>query len=318
VLGKEGFNDSPNLAPFFVIGASRSGTTLLRLMLNEHPALHVPRESWFLIDLMDKLPLEYPLSRDQIRLAFEIITTHWRWIGWDVEDSCLWDRLASLHEPLLRDLIDAVFNLSSERSGKYSWGDKTPEYIRHIDRLHTVFPEAKFVHIIRDGRDVTLSLTRYDYRMGELSENAKYWAEWVAAGIESGRRLPEDLYLEIAYEDLVVNAEPTLRKLCQFLTVPYDHRMLGFYRNAGRNVASWEWGHHYKTLNPLSSKEVYKWRREMRTLDLIKFESVAGYTMDRTNQARVFTRMYRIIPMAFTALSKVTTWSLPLLQKVRP
>jgi hypothetical protein len=94
--------------------------------------------------------------------------------------------------------------------------------------------------------------------------------------------------------------------------------MLAFHRNAGRNVASWEWGHHYKTLNPLSSKEVYKWRREMRTLDLIKFESVAGNTMDRTNQARVFTRIYRIVPMAFTALSKVTTWSLPLLQKVRP
>jgi hypothetical protein len=308
---------TPNLAPFFVIGASRSGTTLLRLMLNEHPALHVPRESWFLIDLMDKLPLEYPLSKEQIRLAFEIITTHWRWIGWEVEDSCLWDRLAPLHEPLLSDLIDAVFKLSSERSGKYSWGDKTPEYIRHIDRLHTVFPEAKFVHIIRDGRDVCLSLTRYDYRMGVLSENAKYWAEWVAAGIESGRRLPEDLYLEIAYEDLVVNAEQTLRKVCQFLTVPYDHRMLEYHKNAGRNVASWEWGHHYKTLNPLSSEEVHKWRREMRMLDLIVFESVAGYTMDRTNQDKVFTGIYRTIPRAYTALNEVTKRSVGLLQKVR-
>lgn len=306
-----------NVAPFFVIGASRSGTTLFRLMLNEHPALHVPRESWFLIDLMDKLPLEYPLSKEQIRLAFEIITTHWRWIGWDVEDSCLWDRLALLHEPLLSDVIDAVYKLSSEQSGKHSWGDKTPEYIRHIDRLHTVLPEAKFVHIIRDGRDVCLSLTRYDYRMGVLSENAKYWAEWVAAGIESGRRLPEDLYLEIAYEDLVVNAEPTLRKVCQFLTVPYDQRMLEFHRNAERNVASWEWGHHYKTLNPLSSEEVHKWRREMKMLDLIVFESVAGDTMDRTNQDKVFTGISRTIPIAFAALNKVAKRPARLLQNVR-
>jgi Sulfotransferase family len=308
---------TPKLAPFFVIGASRSGTTLFRLMLNEHPALHVPRESWFLIDLMDKLPLEYPLSREQIRLAFEVITAHWRWKDWDIEDSYLWDRFASLQEPLLSDLIDAVFRLSSEKSGKERWGDKTPEYIRHIDRLHTVFPQAKFIHIIRDGRDVCLSLTRYEYRMGVLSENAKYWAEWVAAGIESGRRLPENLYLEVAYEDVVVNTEQTLREICRFLTVPYDQRMLEFHNDAGRNIASWEMGHHYKTLNPLSSKEVFKWRREMGTLDLIVVEAVAGHTMDRTNQDRVFTRTYRIIPMAYTALNKVTSWSLPLLHKVR-
>jgi hypothetical protein len=308
---------TPNFAPFFVVGASRSGTTLLRLMLNEHPALHVPRESWFLIDLMDELPLADPLSREQVRLAFDLITAHWRWKDWEIENSRLWDRFASLHEPLLGDLIDAVFKLSGEQSGKGSWGDKTPEYIRHIDRLHTVFPEAKFVHIIRDGRDVCLSLTRYEYRMGVLSENAKYWAEWVAAGIESGRRLPKNLYLEVAYEDVVDNTEQTLRKICQFLTVPYDHRMLDFHKNAGRNLASWEMGHHYKTLNPLSSQEVYKWRKEMGMLDLIVFESVAGNTMDKTNQDKVFTSIYRTIPMAFSALCKVTKWSLPLLQRVR-
>jgi hypothetical protein len=125
------------------------------------------------------------------------------------------------------------------------------------------------------------------------------------------------LYLEVAYEDVVDNTEQTLRKICQFLTVPYDHRMLDFHKNAGRNLASWEMGHHYKTLNPLSSQEVYKWRKEMGMLDLIVFESVAGNTMDKTNQDKVFTSIYRTIPMAFSALCKVTKWSLPLLQRVR-
>jgi hypothetical protein len=307
------------LAPFFIVGASRSGTTMLRLMVNEHPALHVPRESWFIMNLMDELPLQSSLSEDQVRLAFDIVTAHWRWKDWEIEENHLWDRFARLHEPLLSDLIDAVFTLSSERSGegKCRWGDKTPEYIRHIDRLHTVFPEAQFIHIIRDGRDVCLSLTRYEYRHGILSENAKYWAEWVAAGIESGRRLPKSLYLEVAYEDVVINTEQTLKEVCQFLGVPYSPRMPEFYKNAEKNVSMWQMGHHYKTLRAPSSDEVHKWKREMGTLDLIVFEAVAGRTMDKVNQTRKFRGMYRIIPMVFTALDKVAKQALPLLQKLR-
>jgi len=264
---------------------------------------------------MDALPLESPLSEEQIRLAFDIVTAHWRWKEWGIAESRLWDRLAPLHEPLLSDLIDAVFRLSSERSGAHRWGDKTPEYIRHIDRLHKVFPEAKFIHIIRDGRDVSLSLTRYEYRDGVFSENAKYWAEWVAAGIESGRTLPKSLYLEIAYEDVVLRTEQALKKVCQFLDVPYSPTMPKFYKHVEKNLAYWELGHHYKTLRPPSCEEVHKWRREMGMLDLVVFEAVAGRTMDKVNHSRSFSGISRIIPETYRALIKVAEWSLPLLQK---
>ena len=93
--------------------------------------------------------------------------------------------------------------------------------------------------------------------------------------------------------------------------------MLEFHRNAERNVASWEWGHHYKTLNPLSSKEVHKWRREMRMLDLIVFESVAGYKVGRTNQDKIFTGGFRAIPIAVSALNKGTKRPVRLLQEMR-
>jgi Sulfotransferase family len=321
--------------PFFIVGADRSGTTMLRLMINEHPALHVPRESWFLIDLMNELPLDSPLSERQVRRAFDIITTRFRWKDWDWKDwevehanRELWDRLAPLHEPCLSDLIDAAFSLSSERSGKYRWGDKTPEYVKEIDRLHTVFPRARFIHIIRDGRDTHLSLMFWGIRSRNYSEmwglrsraffeNAKHWADPVAAGIESGRRLPRGLYLEIAYEDVVLKTEQTLGKVCQFLDVPYSPKMLEFYKNAGETLSGWEQKIHYKTFRPPSSDDVFKWRREMNMLDLIAFEAIAGCTMDKANQVREFSGIYRIVPVAFTVLNKVAKWSLPILRKVR-
>jgi hypothetical protein len=290
---------------------------MLRLMMNEHPALCVPRESWFIINLMNQLPLESPLSEQQVRLAFDIITAHWRWKDWEIENKRLWDTLVALREPFLSDVIDAVFRLPSEGSRKHRWGDKTPEYIQEIDRLHALFPKAQFIHLIRDGRDVCLSLTLYKYRNGVLSQNAKYWADYVAAGIASGRRLPKGLYLEIAYEDVVINTEQTLKKVCRFLNVPFSPKMTKFYENATNNIASWETGHHYKTFRPPAPDDVHRWRREMKTLDLITFEAVAGRTLDKAYQARRLSGVYRVIPAAYSVLKRIAPRHLPILQKVQ-
>jgi hypothetical protein len=290
-------------APFSVVGADRSGTTMLQLMGNEHTALHVPREPWFILGLMSKLPLESTLSEEEVRLAFDIISAHWRWKDWEIEAEHLWDRLVSLHKPFLSDLIDAVFRLSSERTGKYRWGDKTPGHVKEIDRLHTVFREAQFIHIIRDGRDICLSLIRYQFRKGNLSENAKYWAEAGSAGIGSGRKPPKSLYLEIAYEGVVINTGKTLRKVYRFLTVPYSPKTLECHKNVGKDGSHSEMGLHYTALRSPYSEEVHRWRREMGTFDLIAFEAIAGRTMDKVNQARKFTDAHHAVPMAFTVLN---------------
>jgi len=291
-----------NTAPFFIVGSDRSGTTLLRLMLSEHSLLHVPRESWFLIKLMSRLPARSPLTRKQVQIAYDIITTHWRWKDWEIEDRELWDRLKHHSEPSLSELIDAVFRLSSVLSGKPRWGDKTPEYVMEIDRLHTVFPEAQFIHIIRDGRDVCLSLMKYKWRGIGLRQNAMYWAKHVAAGIESGKKLPKHLYLQVAYEDLVLDTENTLTKVCQFLDVAYSPLMLGFHKNAAKSIAPWEQGLHHKTMRPPSPDDVHRWRREMGLVKLIAFEAIAGGTMDKANQVRRFSGVYRAVPQTLAVV----------------
>ena len=96
-------------APIFIVGCGRSGTTMLRLMLNEHPEIHIPNESWFLPRLWKALPSDRLLSENQLKTAHRIITNHWRWQFWEVTDEQLWSTLKDLDNPSLVDVIGATY-----------------------------------------------------------------------------------------------------------------------------------------------------------------------------------------------------------------
>ena len=285
--------------PFFVVGADRSGTTMLRLMLNEHPRLRIPHESWFIPKLMNNLPLQSPLTQEEVRLAFDLIVSSSRWQkNWEIPTQKLWDILSKLKQPLLSELIDAVFRGCINPENKPRWGDKTPTYIKQISRLHQVFPQAKFIHLIRDGRDVCLSLRKTGWHGGLTSSSAKYWRRSVATGIEQGRTLGSDLYCEVKYEDLVLNSATTLKHLCTFLGEEYDTSMLGFYQHSAAELPQWEKQKqvHNKTMRPPQASDVHRWKREMTLLDVAIFEAEAGEVMDQVGQTRKFQGPLRLIP----------------------
>ncbi len=305
--------------PFFVVCCPRSGSTMLRLMLNEHPRLGVPDESFFLADLMNKLPLNSPLSQEDKRLAFDIISNHERWVNPKFKfraasNEKLWDIISSLEQPLLSELIDAVFRNCTNLENKPRWGDKTPAYIHEINRLHRVFPTAKFIHLIRDGRDVCISLRtlylnnrhkegletrRFMWHLGRtIPVAAKFWGKSVDAGIESGQKLVPELYLEIHYEDLILRTEDTLKHLCSFLGEEYDDRMLSFYKSASKSTMKEpeSFQPHAKTHRPPDPSDTYRWRTEMSLMDVALVEAFAGKTMDRVGQTRRFRGPLRLIP----------------------
>ena len=154
----------------------------------------------------------------------------------------------SLPEPSLGELIGRVFQISCRRARKSRWGDKTPRYVTDISRLHRVFPGAKFVHIIRDARDVCLSLRQAWRHTWHYS--AEYWSQTVRAGVAQGQSIGMDFYLEVAYEDLVRQPEPMLRRICAFLGEDFEPKMLEFHRQAAVNIAPWEKDLHAKTVRP--------------------------------------------------------------------
>lgn len=302
--------------PFFVVGTSRSGTTMFALMLNAHSELHVPNETWFLSDLMDELPLDGWLSTQQVESALSIVLGHWRWREWGVEDRRLANSLRRLDRPTLAEVIDSIFSLPLADSSKVRWGDKTPGYTTEIERLHHVFPRAQFLHIIRDGRDVCLSLKKTGWHGETIGKIADYWAATVAQGRAVGRTLPRGLYMEVPYERLVLSTEEVLGSVCTFLGVGFEAEMLRFYHDAREHILERARGHLTKAFRPPRKSDVARWKREMTSLQVAIFESFAGSVLEQTGYERRFPLGGSILRSLYSMLDWTADVSLPVRQRL--
>jgi len=304
-------NEKFDSSPFFIVGADRSGTTFLRLMLNEHPRLRIPQESHFLIDLMNEFPFDCILQPEDIEKVFELITEHPRWEYWDVENFALRELLFSLKLPTLPETIDAIYrNLNSK--GKHRWGDKTPIYIREIKRIHQLFPDSKFIHIIRDGRDVCASLQNVRWWGKYTAKWAYYWQKSVNLGRNAGEKLGTAYYIEVKYEDLVLDTEKILKKICRFIGEEYDERMLSFYKKSFKEIPKVEQKIHTKTLRSPRATDVCRWPKELSLIQIAVIEIVAGKMLDYSGYPRKFPGLYIVTKLLDLLRSILAPIFLPL------
>jgi len=261
--------------PFFVLGAARSGTTMLRLMLNRHPGLAIPPESHFLLPILDELPIDRPLTLDQRIRAAQIITAHPRFRTWLVSAVDLAAAFAAAHSARLRDLVDCAFRLQIRDSGKPRWGDKTPRYYPRWSQLAALFPESAFIHIIRDGRDVSASLDRVGWHGPGEADRAAYWAGCVRLAFECHLGLGARRSIIVRYEDLVLDGEPCLRRICSFLGEDFATHMLDFYLDALDHVSGFDGPVHGKLARPPRPGDVERWKTEGSPDRLACFEAIA-------------------------------------------
>ena len=222
----------------FVVGAARSGTTLLQRMLDAHPLLAVVNETYW-------LPRKYRerlgLTRDGLvtpeLLPMLLASPKFDRMGFAEADL---HRICGAQPARYVDFVARLFDEYAARAGKPYAGDKTPGYVRRIGQIHALFPQARFVHIVRDPRDVCLSML--DWPSGERTagqfgtwhldrpvSSALYWRYSVALGVQAGRELGPLHYLEVRYEDLVAATETELARLCEFLGLPFDPAMLDYH-----------------------------------------------------------------------------------------
>ena len=188
--------------PIFVIGSPRSGTTLLRLILDAHPHISCGEETHFLRDLE------------------AIVGRHWNLVSTYGLGHDWW--LARIRG-LYTDFQAAVL----ARSGKRRWAEKDPTYTLHLDFIEELFPDARFVHLVRDGHDVVASFRdRWGYVSAARAARSE-WARYVEAASSLGRRLPSSRFLELRYERLVADSETEARRLFAFLGEPWDPAVLG-------------------------------------------------------------------------------------------
>lgn len=260
--------------PFFV-GCERSGTTLTRAMFDSHPGLAVAEEFNFAMTL----------SRDAGRYAgppldaaavVETVTTHPFFFRWNLAPEAVSKSVDEAAPQTLADVIRAVYAAYAEAQGKPRYADKNPRYVLHMPRLAALLPEARFVHIIRDGRDVALSLLDVRWGADSVEEAAMTWRKRAGTGVREGRALGSSRYREVRYEELVGDPERIVRDLCVFLELSYDAGMLRYFERADKVLTTKRYPDEHPHLFQPPTSGLRDWRREMSPSDRALFESIAG------------------------------------------
>ena len=265
--------------PFFIVGSARSGTTFLRLTLNAHPEVAVPPESRFITEL-DPGGAEIEVDAFLGRLS-----AHKRFAAWGLPISAVRAELHGLERTSYATGIGAAYRAYARRQGKSRWGDKTPRYVEHIPEINRLFPDARFIHLIRDGRDVALSYADVDFGPKNVARAARLWANRVEAGVRDGRPLG-DRYLEVHYTDLTEDTEGTLKDICALIELDFDPVMLDPEATSkGALDRAQKYNPHVRDG---AKRHVRSWETDMPADQVEIFESVAGDVLSALGFERRF------------------------------
>lgn len=235
----------PRIQPFFLYGALRSGTTLLRLILNQHSEVHSLEESDFLFDYIHSSP-DTPDGFVHDRSGIEN-DVFFRLYGIDMPDGQGVD--------LTKALVQAI-------AKKIPGSTPCLDIHRHVSLAATQFPDAKFIHLLRDPRDVARSSVGMGWS-GHSYYGVDHWigteADWDIAN------LPPERALTVRFEDLIVDLNSGLREICEFLGLPFDDGMLDYHKHA--------------TYDPPDPSIAYKWKKKERSRDIALIEGRAADLM---------------------------------------
>ncbi len=267
--------------PFFIVGVHRSGTTLLRYMLSSSPRIYIPPESDFIPRFFLKEPLAV-LDEDEVEKTLGSIFGRYRFVKeWQGERPAAKTFFGEMDSKTPAGFLNHLYRSYAEQKGAVRWADKTPIYSSYIDLIHMIFPEAKFIHIIRDGRDVALSMLD---KWGDKEIHvdmyfaARNWVRRIQEAQASGRRLGGDYYYELKYEALVGSPERELQAICDFLEEPFLEEMVSHHRQAKRQIEAGSF--HEAVRKPANKSRIGRWEQEMSSADLRLFERVAGVLLE--------------------------------------
>jgi hypothetical protein len=279
--------------PIFIIGTERSGTNLLRLMLNAHSAIALPHPP-HIMKLFSPLERNYGdlhvdnnfrrLIGDVCRMV-ELHTYPWEVIP---------DREQVFSRVRERNLLNIYFQIYDQYlaySGKQRWACKSTFMIEHVAGIIHSRPEARLIFMVRDGRDVAVSAKTSIFNHFHVYYSVRRWQREQRLGLDWLARLSPEQITLLRYEELIADPEETIRRLCGFLGEPFEEQMLEYHRSAearksGSLSVSWE-----NTSKPVISGNSSKFRRQLTTREILLFEAIAcremqelGYETDNPEE----------------------------------
>jgi protein-tyrosine sulfotransferase len=278
------------IRPFFIIGSGRSGNTLLRRMLDQHSELFIPPETYEWGQSIEQFQQHSAMSwEDRVKLIYANFQFHIEF------DSFKLDSLAHLYRRVsqygedrqtMAHIFDAFYqeyhDIHAIEANR--WGDKTPWNTFYLHEIYSVFPNAKFIHIIRDPYDAIYSYVKSNI-YSDVKEASKRWRTSIERAMGFGKKYPHD-YCEVLYEELVSHPKRELVALCDFLDITYEDCMLQ-EEHRGRDLGDvMLLAHHANVLKPISDRYIgkgkkYLSKQEIDTINAILLGSKNDFILGK-------------------------------------
>ena len=273
-------------SPIFFVGTPRSGTSLISRMFGTHPDIAVPFESFLYMGFLPWIRYYGDLTerRNRRRLLRDMLSVRLRaWIP-PVDEQAACQQIGSNGLFDFSGMVAGIIESWCKAQGKRRWGEKTPQHIFFADEILAGFPHAQFIHIVRDGRDVSVSWRNVKFGPEHAYASAVRWKEVLAAGRRLKERLDATQYLEVRYEDLIQDTESTLRLVCDYLGETYSPDILRFYRTNKRYPT--DEINNANLAKPIIAGNTGKWRRGLPLREIRIFEAVAGEQLEQYGYER--------------------------------
>ncbi len=264
--------------PIFIIACPRSGTTILATILNRHPNIATAPETHF-FNLISKLDYTWNKLTDndihsllnQSRIIDLIKVA-------ELDKELLAQELLVMPKRNQKAFFDLLIKHFLVKKDKARLCEKTPQHLRNVDEILALYPKAKFLHLIRDGRSVVNSLLKMPWRPAGLVNNARFWLQNIRLGEKFTRKYEGTSLLTIRFEDIMIKPEETIMQVCNFIGEEYSDSLLD--TNLKDNIfPSWENNWKHKSTQQLDSKRVNAWSDEMTTEDKTILEWMLSSTL---------------------------------------
>ncbi len=267
-----------DISPFFIVGAGRSGTTLLRRMLVASDQVHIPPETYVLPQVIEHYRrnsyLDWPTLVNQCMAMFEL---HPEFDTFNISLRPLLPELNALpqSERSLARMLDMFYRFHAKQTGVACdrWGDKTPVNTFALDDIHAVFPMARFIHLLRDGVDVVHSCVDRSL-IPDWKDAATRWKQAIHAFSDFQKEHPESCYI-LRYESMVQQPEIEIKRICSFLDISYHHRMIDQVEHVEK-LGDMDYQHYQSSLEAVSIQHVGKGRRNMSGQQREQLELMIG------------------------------------------
>ena len=276
----------PN-SPLFILGNNRSGTSLLRLILTCHDNVIIPPESHFLLWLNDKYKNWNPT--DGFNFFLKDLYAATKFETWQIPEKELKSYLIVTKPQNYAELVASVYLFYGQLLNKdiKLWGDKNSLWVEKLNTIKKLYPHAKYIHIIRDGRDVATSYLQlnkknnnskyYPNLPGKIDQIAKVWSKNVSELIKFFTQMQDETFLEVKYENLILDHKNEIEKILNFLKLPLSEKVFSYYKiNDEKNYEPKEFMNWKQKLNhPPDELNIKKYRQILSPEEITLFNSIA-------------------------------------------